>query len=256
MVKLERKTLNKRGKAGSFPKNNRPDSRINSNRKKDRYRKNRNFHKGGRKDYKNRPKRGKRRRLTRRFRYPFPTLFGYWKDPNPRTKKERRSRKVRNLVFTAKSIQVSRIVNQRFRLQKGVFVLYKYGMSRFFRKVQFYRKTNSFIVLKKTANNFFVTVFRRSGRMLFYISAGMLNLKGPRRSTTEAAERVISAVCKRLRKARVKNIGLIIKSPNGRVMKSAVRRLNRLYRDRLNTLVLFMIPRSHNGVRGKKIKRG
>jgi ribosomal protein S11 len=122
--------------------------------------------------------------------------------------------------------------------------------------VQFYRKTNNFIMLKKTANNFFVTVFRRSGLMLFYTSAGMLNLKGPRRSTTEAAERVISSVCKRLRKAKIKNIGLIIKSPNGRVMKSAVRRLNRLYRDRLNTLVLFMIPRSHNGIRGKKIKRG
>jgi ribosomal protein S11 len=255
MAKLDKKILNKGGRATPTSKN-RSDSRINTNRKRGRYRKNRNFLKGGRRNYRNRPKHGKSRRPMRRFRYPFPTLFGYWKDPNPRTNKEKRNKRVRNLVLTNKGLRVSRIVNQRFRLQKGVFVLYKYGMSRFFRKVQFYRKTNNFIMLKKTANNFFVTVFRRSGLMLFYTSAGMLNLKGPRRSTTEAAERVISSVCKRLRKAKIKNIGLIIKSPNGRVMKSAVRRLNRLYRDRLNTLVLFMIPRSHNGIRGKKIKRG
>lgn len=253
VVKLDKKML-KRGKGGPFTKN-RPDNHVGGNRKRDRFRKNRNFPKGG-KNYRNRSKHGKKRRSSRRFRYPPPALFGHWRDPNPRTAKEKRNRKVRNLVFTKKGIRVSRIVNQRFRLQKGVFVLYKYGMRRFFRKVQFYRKTNDFMVLKKTANNFFVTVFRRSGLMLFYISAGMLNLKGPRRSTTEAAERVIGAACKRLRKAKVKNIGLIIKSPNGRVMKSAVRRLNRLYRDRLNTLVLFMIPRSHNGIRGKKIKRG
>jgi|SRR5690554_835700 len=250
MVKLEKKVLGRGDKKGSFTKN-RPNNRIGG-----RYRKNRNFSKGGHKSHKYGLKHSRKRRPRKKSRYPFPALFGYWKDPNPRTKKEKQNRKVRNLKFTNRSIRVSRIVNQRFRLQKGIFVLYKYGMGRFFRKVQFYRKTNNFLVLKKTANNFFVTVFRRSGRMLFYISAGMLNLKGPRRSTTEAAEKVIGAACKRLRRGKVKNIGLIVKSPNGRVMKSAVRRLNRLYRDRLNTLVLFMIPRSHNGIRGKKIKRG
>lgn len=255
MVKLNKRILNRGGKPNHLPKN-RPDSRLNNSGKRSRYKKNRDFPKGGKKNFRNRSKRGKGRRSIRRFRYPFPTLFGHWKDPNPRTAKEKLNRKVRSPSLTKRGVRVSRIVSQRFRLQKGIFVLYKYGMSRFFRKVQFYRKTNDFMVLKKTANNFFVTVFKRSGLMLFYISAGMLNLKGPRRSTTEAAEKVIGAACKRLRKAKVKNIGLIIKSPNGRVMKSAVRRLNRLYRDRLNTLVLFMIPRSHNGIRGKKIKRG
>jgi ribosomal protein S11 len=213
--------------------------------------------KGGRKNHKNRPKyKGRKGRYPRRPRFPTPSVFSHWKDPNPRTEKEKRNKKVRRLRFTKKGLRISRIVRKRFPLQKGIFVLYKYGMRRFFRKIQFYRKTNNFLVLKKTANNFFVTAFKRSGRMLFYISAGMLNLKGPRRSTTEAAERVVAAVCKRLKKGKIKNIGLVVKSPNGRVMKSAIRRLDRLYKPELNSLVLFMIPRSHNGVRGKKIKRG
>src|SRR5690554_811417 len=224
------------------------------------YKKHWNAPTGRRKNHKNRPKHGKNGRRPGgkwgRSKYPPLSPFGHWKDPNPRTKKEEKSKKVRRLRLTGKALRVSRIVRRRFRLRKGMFVLYKYGMHRFFRKVQFYRKTNNFLVFKKTANNFFITAFKRSGRMLFYISAGMLNLKGPRRSTTEAAERVVSAVYKRLRKGKIKNIGLVIKSPNGRIMKSAIRRLDRLYRRELNTLVLFMIPRSHNGVRGKKIKRG
>jgi ribosomal protein S11 len=245
MVKVVDKKLNKQ----TPQKNTRRGS----------YKKNWGIHKkGGRKNHKNRPKYGskKRRYPRRRSRFPIPSVFGHWRDPNPRVVKEKQNRRIPRLRFTKKGLRVSRIVKRRFPLRKGIFVLYRYGMRRFFRKIQFYRKTNNFLVLKKTANNFFVTAFRRSGRMLFYVSAGMLNLKGPRRSTSEAAERVIAAVCKRLKRGKVKNIGLVIKSPNGRIMKSAIRRLDRLYKPELNTLVLFMIPRSHNGVRGKKIKRG
>lgn len=255
MVKTEKKILNRSGANNKqLPLNNKLEKHTNG--KGSGYKKNWNFYKTGRKNHKNRPKHGKKGRYPRKFRYPLPSVFSHWKNPNPRIEREKRNRKIRKLRFTSKSIKISRIVKQRFRLQKGIFVLHKYGMRRFFRKVQFYRKTNNFLVLKKTANNFFVTAFKRSGRMLFYISAGMLNLKGPRRSTTEAAEKVVTAICKRLRKGKIRNIGLVIKSPNGRVMKSAVRRLDRLYKRELNTLVLFMIPRSHNGVRGKKIKRG
>lgn len=257
MVKIEKKILSKG--SDKRPSLNKGSIKQIPNKKKGGYKNNWITPKkrGGRKNHKNRPKHGKKkRRYPRKSKYPPPTVFGHWKDPNPRVEKEKRSKKVRRLKFTRKGIRVSRIVRGRFRLKKGIFVLYKYGMQRFFRKVQFYRKTNNFLIFKKTANNFFVTAFKRSGRMLFYISAGMLNLKGPRRSTTEAAERVVRVVCKRLRKRKIKNIGLIIKSPNSRIMKSAIRRLDRLYKKELNTLVLFMVPRSHNGVRGKKIKRG
>ena len=251
MVKVEKKIINKRYST-------KPVKHISNKKGGNNYKKNWNAPTGRRKNHKNRPKHGKRGRKyhKKRFKYPPPSPFGHWKDPNPKTIKEKRNKKIRKLRFTKKGLRVSRIVKNRFRLKKGLFVLYKYGMRRFFRKVQFYRKTNNFLVFKKTANNFFVTAFKRSGRTLFYISAGMLNLKGPRRSTTEAAERVVAAVHKRLKRGKIKNIGLIVKSPNGRVMKSAIRRLDRLYRRELNTLVLFMIPRSHNGVSGKKIKRG
>ena len=182
--------------------------------------------------------------------------FYNWRRPNPRTGKERLTKRVKRLRLKKREFRVSRIVNKRFRLRKGLFVTYYYGLRRFFRKVQFFRKSKNFIILKKTANNFFITVFERSGKMLFYRSAGMLKLKGPRRSTSEAAEDVVKDVCKRLKREKIKDVGVIVKSYKNYVIRAAIARLNKIYKADLNSLILIMIPRSHNGIRGRKIKRG
>lgn len=142
------------------------------------------------------------------------------------------------------------------RRRVGKFVLYYNGVRDFFKSALGLKRVVNFITLRKTSNNFFVTVFERSGKMLFYKSAGMLKLTGPRRSTVEAAEQVMVKVVERLEKEGIKRIGVVLRTRSNKPIRSALRKLDYLYKHGLSTLVISLRQKSHNGIRSKKKKRG
>jgi len=158
-------------------------------------------------------------------------------------------------IYGARSMRNAARIRKRFRLRKGFFVSYYMGPKQLFDRVQVFRKIEHFVVLKKTPNNMFISAMNRSGKLYFNCSAGRLKLRGPNRSTTEAAERIAKEVCDKLGQREIAPIGIIIKSPMSRLIKTAVKTIDAVYRGKVNSTVLSLISRPHGSMRGRKQRR-
>jgi ribosomal protein S11 len=159
------------------------------------------------------------------------------------------------LTLSSKAIKNTIKVKNRFRLRKGLFVSYYMGPRRLFSRVQAFRKVEHFLVLRKTPNNVFISAMHRSGKLYFNCSAGRLKLRGPNRTTTEAAERIAESVCEKLAERDIAPIAIILKSPMSRLIKAAVRTIDTRYSSKVNPTVLSLIPRPHGSMRGRKPRR-
>lgn len=161
-----------------------------------------------------------------------------------------------NFFYTSKQARMSdELYRDSIRERLGRFVVYYYGFRMYLVNALRLKKVTTFLLARKTGNNFFVTVFSRSGRMIFYKSAGMLKLTGPRRSTKEAAQQVMIAVVERLKKDKIRRIGVVVRTHVNRVVFSAIKKLFYLYRGGMSTLIVSLRAKSHNGLRGRKKRR-
>jgi small subunit ribosomal protein S11 len=109
--------------------------------------------------------------------------------------------------------------------------------------------------LRPTSNNFFLTFLSRRGEPLFWVSAGSLGLRGPRRSTPLAAEQVARAAVSRLVRRRVRSLGIRIAGPLGSRARAALRGLAASPRCPRIRWMELVVPRAHNGLRPAKRRR-
>ena len=112
-----------------------------------------------------------------------------------------------------------------------------------------------FLHLRPTPNNFFLTFMSNRGVPLFWISAGSLGLRGPRRSTPLAAEQVARASVQRLIQRRVRSLGVRVAGPLGSRARAALRGLAASPRCPRIRWVELVVPRAHNGLRSAKRRR-
>lgn len=109
--------------------------------------------------------------------------------------------------------------------------------------------------LRPTPNNFFLTLVSRRGSPVFWISAGSLGLRGPRRSTPLAAEQVARVSVQRLVRLRVRSLGVRIVGPLGSRARAALRGLAGSRRCPRIRWLQLVVPRAHNGLRPAKRRR-
>jgi small subunit ribosomal protein S11 len=115
-----------------------------------------------------------------------------------------------------------------------------------------YRQLKFKLLLRQTTNNFFTTLLRAKRKVVWGLSCGIIGLKGPQRSTPFGAEQVGRFSLKKMRRAKRRRTLLVIRSAVTAHMKAclAVIKKSRLFR-----ALLDLIPRPHNGLRHKKLRR-
>ncbi|MFH1773222.1 MAG: 30S ribosomal protein S11 [Patescibacteria group bacterium] len=106
--------------------------------------------------------------------------------------------------------------------------------------------------IKATYNNTMVTLTDLNGNVLSWASAGMAGFKGPKKSTSYAAQIIVRIAIEKAKKYGLTEVSAMI-SGVGTGRESAIRALN------VNGLVVTSIkditPIPHNGCRPKKPRR-
>jgi ribosomal protein S11 len=110
------------------------------------------------------------------------------------------------------------------------------------------------LFFRQSRNNFFSTLVDNGGRVIWTLSVGVIGLQGPRRSTPFGAEQLGRSTAKRFLKFNLRKpfLAVILKSPFNRHMKSSLR--NFLFPAR-SGFFLDLLPRPHNGLRTRKMRR-
>ena len=143
------------------------------------------------------------------------------------------------------------------RRRVGRFVLFYYGRKEFMSFAVYAKKQVNFMSFRKTANNFFITVFKRSGQLILSRSVGILKLKGPRRSTVEAASDLMAKVIAELKDKRIRSVNILLRTKRtSRHIRAVLKTFKKLYPTGIGPLFLRLPARSHNGLRSKKRTRG
>lgn len=112
------------------------------------------------------------------------------------------------------------------------------------------------LVINIQLNNTFITLTDIFGNVLLKASAGLLGIKGPKRSTPVATEEITSYACQFILK---NNYKFLLLRLNGvlqtRKMKSAIKALSSFNNDFIILRAYNYTPKAHNGIRFKKRKR-
>jgi len=109
------------------------------------------------------------------------------------------------------------------------------------------------ILLRQTRNNIFLTALDPKNNVCLNLSAGMVGLTGPRRSTTFAAEQVGRVAGESLTKISFGKTLFIFRSKLSRHIKLLIKSFSHSF-SRIRGF-LDLIPRSHNGLRTQKKRR-
>lgn len=122
-------------------------------------------------------------------------------------------------------------------------------------RISWHKFVNSkyFIMLRQTANNCFVTITTKVGKVLYVCSTGLVGFKGPRRTTQPAAEAVGSAVAKFILRRRLYNLGVILRTPVNFQIRSIVAGLE--FKRIHYSGIIDLVPTAHNGIRKRKARR-
>jgi ribosomal protein S11 len=110
------------------------------------------------------------------------------------------------------------------------------------------------VIIRQSKNNMFLTFLNNRGRVLYTMSAGSIGLFGPQRATpfaSEQAGRVFGFQISRM--ARYKKTFIILKTAINRHVRGCITFLTRSFRSFKG--IIDLIPRPHNGLRKKKLRR-
>jgi small subunit ribosomal protein S11 len=122
------------------------------------------------------------------------------------------------------------------------------------KKREYILKNFIIILVNIQFNNTFVTATDLYGNVLVKACAGILGIKGPKRSTPVATEEITNFVCQFIKK---NNFKFVLVKLNGilhtRKMKSAVKAIS-VYKF-IILRALNITPKAHNGIKLKKRKR-
>lgn len=109
------------------------------------------------------------------------------------------------------------------------------------------------IILRQSANNFFVTATVDHKRVINNCTSGLVGLKGPTRATSFAASQIGRAVGSTLKEMNVGPSLCIFKSPITRKLRAVAVGIHSKFKK--IKAFLDLIPRSHNGLRLPKPRR-
>jgi len=102
----------------------------------------------------------------------------------------------------------------------------------------------------------FFSLLAHSGNVVYSFSAGMTGEKGPRRATPFVAEQAGRSFGTSLRKLKLRSALFHIVSPLTGHTRAAIKGVLLELKARVDIIGFFnKIPRSHNGLRGKKRRR-
>jgi len=171
----------------------------------------------------------------------------------------------RNKVLT-KQFQKFRKVNhpRRFKrlfvtkskqYRRKIFAKKKrYSVKRRQRVSRLIKRTIFRLNIRQTKNNMFMTYLTEKGSVLYSLSCGCIGLDGPRRSTPFAAEQLGRLFGFKLsRIARFKKTFIILKTGLTRHVRGCITFLSRSFRSFRG--IVDLIPRPHNGLRPRKLRR-
>lgn len=134
--------------------------------------------------------------------------------------------------------------------------LRKKGIKRRRRLVNKYRRTirkgRFRLNLRQVKNNFFSTLYTVKRRVLWTFSCGTIGLRGPRRATPFGATQLGRFTSKQIVKTKAFRAYLILKSSFTTHMRGLLRNIGRIARIRA---LVDLIPRPHNGLRARKMRR-
>lgn len=173
-----------------------------------------------------------------------------------------------------RSVGFSKFIRIRYRyfnngnFRKLFFDRFSYRSRRFFsfyidttrfivRYSPFFRKAFFFIFISPKINNFFVYATDSKGNILVQKTAGSVGFLGPKRCTIDAAVKTTQAVVFGLYKhTEINKLAIVVKGPlDNRVKPSIAKIKHKFDRKRLFSDVFFVVSKSHNGLRPKKIRR-
>jgi len=119
-----------------------------------------------------------------------------------------------------------------------------------FRRV---KRSKYLLNLRQSKNNFFSTLITKSRKVLWGLSIGTIGLVGPKRRTLFGAQQLGRYTTKAMERTKTLRPLLILKSPLNSNMRGCLHNLNKK-RGGIRALI-DLIPRPHNGVRPKKLRR-
>jgi len=115
-----------------------------------------------------------------------------------------------------------------------------------------HKKPKTRLNLRQSKNNFFTTLHTFTRKVLWCFSCGRIGLGGPRRSTPFGAQQLGRFTSKEVVKSKAYKAFLIMKSAYTTHMRGCISNLGTA--PRFKALV-DLIPRPHNGMRFRKIRR-
>lgn len=107
--------------------------------------------------------------------------------------------------------------------------------------------------INKTQNNVFVTLTDLEGNVIIQLSGGNIGMKGPRRSTPNAAELVGRRMGARMLSLGHRRCIMVVKGPFDNIVKSVIRGL-KVHRVRIMEMQQGKGV-SHNGIRPRRPRR-
>lgn len=129
----------------------------------------------------------------------------------------------------------------------------KKGRTKFVKKFsKIVKKVYFKLNIRQTKNNMITTFHTRARRVLWTMTCGMIGLKGPRKSTPFAAQQLGRQSAKKILRTKARKIYLILKSPLTTNMRGCISNLS--LRKKFSAIV-DLLPRPHNGLRKKKLRR-
>lgn len=106
--------------------------------------------------------------------------------------------------------------------------------------------------LRQKKNNFFSTLYTIARRVIWTLSCGIIGLRGPRRSTLFGAQQLGRFSTKNMVRVKAYKAFLVLKSAYNSHMRGCIKNIGPSVRIRA---LVDLIPRPHNGLRARKLRR-
>lgn len=106
--------------------------------------------------------------------------------------------------------------------------------------------------LRQKRNNFFTTLYTITRKVIWSLSCGIIGLRGPRRSTVFGAQQLGRFSTKNMIRVNARRAFLILKSAYNSHMRGCLKNIGPRIRIRA---LIDLIPRPHNGLRARKLRR-